>query len=94
MAITPTGKKVTEFSGQERIVCGNASPANATDTLTLSEFTVIDAFVATFSEATDANCSVLTFTKATNVITLALKKPDGATAASTFKDFDFIAIGH
>ena len=87
-AVTVTSSKKTSFSaGGTGEYAAKISPAGAADTLDLSAvFDSIDSVVATFAEATAANCAIVYATVSGTTITFNLVNADGSTAAASFKD--------
>lgn len=94
-AVTVTSSKKKSFSaGGGGQYVAKVSPATAADTLDLSAvFKSINSVVATFAEATAANCAIVNATVSGTTVTLNLVNADGVTAAASFKDLYLIVNG-
>jgi hypothetical protein len=78
----------------KRLVYGTVSPAAATGSFDLgAKLETVDAVIVSFREAAVTTCALVSVSSISGTtVNWDLKEPD-ATVATTFIDFDYIAIG-
>lgn len=94
-ALTESGSKLTEFSGDYKVFSTKLDGTTATNgTLTVEEFASIVAVQATLAEQCTADCAIVVVKDVTtNVITFTVNKAAGTICTQNPLDFYVTVIG-
>lgn len=91
-ALTETGAGITEFSGQRKVFFAKITGA-ATGTVTIAEFSTVDAVLVTLAGDSTADCCGYSSSVSTNVVTLKGIEGDGTVNTQNAVDFYLAVIG-